>query len=275
MSLLVILNANRIGWAQNREAPPPGFEGATITPKDNVQVPLNLEFTDEKGQTVRLGDYFKKDRPVILSMVYYNCPMLCNLTMNGMVTAARQMPLEVTTQYEVVWVSFDPREKPPLAQAKKNKYMQELGQENGPQGWHLLTGTEKNARLLGETLGFGYKLDPKGKEYMHQAAIYVCTPDGRVARTIEGVQFEPLMLKDSLINAAQGKISSGIFGIALSCGLYNYDTETGRYVWAAQTLMRVTGLLTVVLLGSFIGLLVYRDSRKRRHETPPSTPPMD
>jgi len=241
--------------------PPPE---ARLIEKPNARVPLDLQFTDERGQNVRLADYFKPDRPVILSLVYYNCPSICNLTMNDLVKAVKPMGLEVGRDYQVVLVSFDPREKPELAAAKKASYMKLLDRAPDAPGWALLTTTGSSARTLGTALGFGYMLEPKTEQYIHQAGIYICAPDGRVARVIQGMGYKTDELHDSLVAASEGKISRGLWGIAQACGFLHYDAATGRYTWAAVALMRITALLTVLLLAVVIGTMVYRDARKKR-----------
>jgi protein SCO1 len=257
--------------AESPRAVPPGFEGATVVEKPDARVPLDLQFQDEEGKTVRLGDYFHPDRPVLLTMVYYRCPMLCNLTLNGVVQAVKPMKLVPGRDFEVVVVGFDHREGPDLAKAKKANYLKELDRPEADAGWHFLACQKdpEAARALGNAIGFGYKLDAKGENYLHEAAIYICTPrtsagESRVARTIQGVAFETDMLNDSLVNASRGKISRGLFGVALSCGLFHYDAASGRYTWAALAIMRIVGITTVLVMAAVIGTLIYRDSRKRR-----------
>jgi protein SCO1 len=246
------------------ESPPPGYEGAAVIEKPDARVPLDVTFYDEDGKPVRLGDYFRSGKPVLLNMVYLRCPMLCNLTLNGQVKALRPLALVPGRDFQIVTVSFDPREKPELAAAKKASYIRSLGKPEAAAGWHFLTSDRPSAaEALGQAIGFGFKLDPKGQNYLHQSAIYICAPDGRVARTIQGVEFAPDMLGDSLIHASQGKISRGLFGVALSCGLFHYDADTGRYTWAAVAIMRVTGILTVLVLAAGIGVMLYRDARKK------------
>jgi protein SCO1/2 len=250
--------------AQTNEPAPPGFEGATVVERPNAQVPLDLEFNDENGKPVRLGDFFKPDRTVLLMLVYFECPMLCNLTLNGVVKAVRPLNLMPGRDFEIVTVSFDPREGPKLAAAKKANYLKSLGKPAAAAGWHFLTSSQPSmARTLGDAIGFGYKMDPKGVQYLHQAAIYICTPKGRVARTLQGVEFPSDVLGDSLVDASAGKISSGLFGVALSCGLVHFDPATGKYTWAAMAIMRVTGILTVLILGTVIGTMIYREGHRK------------
>jgi protein SCO1 len=261
--LAAVLACGRVS-GQTNEAPPPGFEGATVVEKPNAQIPLDIEFNDENGQPVVLRSLFKKDRPVLFMLVYFQCPMLCNLTMNGVVKALQPLRLTPGRDFEVVTISFDTRETPALAKAKKANYLESLGKPEAAAGWHFLTSPRPEAaRAIGDAIGFGYKLDPQGEQYLHQAAIYVCTPDGRVARTMLGVEFDATVLRDSLVNASAGKISSGFWGFAMSCGMLNYDPASGKYIWAAVALMRVVGLATLLLLGAVIGTMLYRERRHR------------
>jgi protein SCO1/2 len=260
-ALLTVLLASSAA-AQTDEPPPPGHEGAVVLNRPDAQVPLEVQFSDEEGRTVRLGDFFKPDRPVLLMLVYFECPYLCNQTLNGVVEAARGSSLTPGRDYQLVTISFDPREGAELAKQKKANYLEALGKPAAD--WHFLTSSDPAAaRAVGNAIGFGYKLDEKGERYLHEAAIYVCTPAGRVSRAIRGVRFESDMLRDSLIFASRGKISSGLFGFALFCGMVHFDATTGKYTWAAQAVMQVTGILTVVILGAVIGRLVYSEKRRK------------
>ncbi len=240
--------------------------GAKITVKADAQVPLELSFKDETGKSVKLGDYFHPDRPVVVSMVYFGCPKLCSLSLNGLTTALRGVDLKPGEQFEVITVSFDPKEGPDLAAAKKENYIKSLGKPEAAAGWHFLTSSDPAAaKALGDAIGFGFRLMANG-DYLHQAGIFICTPEGRVSRVQEGILFDREELHDSLINASKGKISSGLFGVALECGLFNFDAATGKYTWAAVAIMRVTGITTLLLLASGIGWMVYRENQKKKLE---------
>ena len=250
--------------AQMTEPPPQGFEGATVVERPDAQVPLGVEFNDEEGRPVRLGDFFHSGRPVLLTMIYCKCPSLCNLTLNGVVEAIRPLSLVPGRQFEIVTVDFDPSEDAALAAAKKASYIKSLGKPEAAAGWHFLTSSRPEAaRAVGDAIGFGYKLDPKGEQYLHQTAIYLCTPEGRVSRTLLGVTYDSEVLRVGLAQASEGKIGLGLLGVALSCGLVHFDAATGKYVWAAVALMRITGIATVLALGCVIGTLLYRESRKK------------
>jgi protein SCO1/2 len=275
--LVSVISAAGAMAAADKEARPvpPGFEDARVVEKPDAQLPLDTEFVDENGKTVRLGDYFKPNRPVLLMMIYLRCPMLCNLTLNGVVTALKPMELIPGRDFELVTISFDPREDPELARSNKDKLLKKLDRPEAEAGWHLLTSSKPEAgRAVGEKIGFGYKQDAKG-DYLHESAIYVCTPQGRVARTIQGVQFDTDMLNDSLINASEGKISRGLFGVALSCGLFHYDAESGKYTWAVMATTRVLVIGSVLIMAAIIGTLIYRDTHKRRNAEAGASPASD
>jgi protein SCO1 len=236
-----------------------------IVEKPNAQVPLNLHFTDESGKDVKLGDYFHPNRPVLLTMVYFGCPRLCNLSLNDMTKALRKIDLEPGKQFEIVTVSFNPEEGPELAAAKKKNYVESLGKPEAASGWHFLTNRNPDiAHQLGDAIGFGFRLDPaQPGSYQHETGLFVCTPEGRLSRVQRGLNFESDVLRDSLINASTGKISSGLFGVALACGLLQFDMSTGKYTWHALMLMRVTAIATFILLASAIGWMLYRESRQK------------
>lgn len=246
------------------EPTPVGYSNAKITSKPDAQIPLDLEFVDEAGKTVQLADYFHPNRPVLLMMVYFGCPQLCSLSLNGVTEALRDVPLQAGKQFEIVTVSFCPKEDAALAAAKKANYIKSLGKPEAAAGWHFLTHSDPSvAKTLGDAIGFGFRLNPETGQYLHEAGIYLCTPEGRVSRVVEGVRFEADELRDSLINASQGKISSGLFGAALACGLMQFDAHTGKYTWAAMTIMRLTAIATMLLLGGTIGTLVYREAQQK------------
>jgi protein SCO1 len=247
--------------------------GATITNKPDAQVPLDLQFRDETGQTVKLGDYFHPDRPVVLVMVYFRCTALCGPALNGLTKALREVELQPGKQFEIVTVSFNPAEGPEMAAAKKEGFVKLLGKPEAAAGWHFLTSSDPAAaKTLGETIGFGFRKVPDKDVYLHEAGIYVCTPEGRVSRVQRGIAFDPQELQDSLIHASQGKISTGLFGVALSCGLFHFDAATGKYTMAALAIMRVVGIGTLLALAAGIGWMVYREKRKKTPD--PSAAPV-
>ncbi|MCG3195843.1 MAG: SCO family protein [Candidatus Omnitrophica bacterium] len=235
-------------WAERMEPLPAQLEGVTITEHLNAKIPLELEFKDENGKTIRLGDYFKPGRPVLLTLNYYGCPMLCGLQLNGLLDAMRELDWLPGKEFEVVTVSFDPGETPILAKNKKQNYIREYGRPEAAPGWHFLTGREKEIRALTEAVGFGYRYDEENDEYQHAAALFILTPQGVLSRYLYGVMYEPGTLRLSLVEAGQGKIGSAMDQIILFC--FHYDAAEGRYAFAALNVMRVTALLTALILAA-------------------------
>jgi len=241
--------------------------GAQIVEKPDAQVPLDLQFRDESGQTVKLGDYFHADRPVVLVMVYFKCTALCGPALNGLTKALKTVDLQPGRQFEIVTVSFNPAEGPDMAAAKKEGFVKLLGKPEVAPAWHFLTNSDPAAaKTLGDAIGFGYRKVPDKDIYLHGAGIFICTPGGRVSRVQQGVSFDPQELHDSLIHASQGTISTGLFGVALSCGLFHFDPATGKYTWAALAIMRVTGITTMLLLAGGIGWMVHRENQRKNSE---------
>jgi len=255
---------------QRAERLPPELEGVGITERLNELLPLELEFTDENGKNVKLGDYFSAGRPVLLTLNYYACPMLCTLQLNGLVEGLRGMSWTPGRQFEMVTVSFDPRETYRLARLKKQSYIEEYGRPAAAKGWHFLVGREKNIKALTESAGFGYKWNEDRQEFIHLAATYVYTPEGRLSRILYGVMYEPNTLKLSMVEASEGKVRSGLDRILLYC--FHYDADAGRYAPAAMNIMRVGGGLTALLLGGGLSLFWMREARKRRTATTESQP---
>ncbi len=241
---------------------PPELEGVGITEHPDVAIPLDLEFTDETGRPVRLGEYFGGQKPVVLTLNYSNCPMLCQVQLDGLVEGLKGSKLVLGQDYEIVTVSIDPRESPTRAKLTKQKYMKEYGQpESGP-GWHFLVGLDTNIKTLAGTVGFGYRYDQEQDQYIHAAVSMVCTPDGHLSRYLYGVMYEPQTLTFSLLEASQGKIGTTIDRVLLFC--FHYDNKSGRYALAAMNLMRLAGLFTVVVLGVMLGIRWRRDAHRKQ-----------
>jgi protein SCO1/2 len=234
---------------------PKALNGVGIDQKLGDQLPLDLVFTNEQGKSVKLGDYFGK-KPVVLSLVYYQCPMLCNQVMNGMVTAFKVMNFQPAQDFEVVTVSFDPRETPALAAAKKNtyvNYLPEARRANAATGWHFLTGDEASIKRLTDAVGFRYHWDEATNQFAHASAIYVTTPQGKLARYFYGIEYAPRDLRLGLIEAADNKIGTPVDQLLLYC--YHYDPSTGKYGAAVMNVMRLGGIVTLIAIaGMFLVL---------------------
>ena len=234
---------------------PKALNGVGIDQKLNEQLPFDLELKNENGEPVKLGDYFGK-KPVMLSLVYYECPMLCNQVLNGMVTAFRVMSFSPGNEFDVVTVSFDPRETPALAAAKKKTYVEYLPQAkraNAYAGWHFLTADEDAIRRITDAVGFRYHWDEATNQFAHASAVYVATPQGKLARYFYGIEYAPRDLRLGLIEAADNRIGSPMDQLLLYC--YHYDPATGKYGAVVMRMMQIGGVLTLVaMVGMFIVL---------------------
>jgi len=249
-----------------------GFASAQALPPDQVmqkvgidqrldeQVPLDLTFRDETGKTVRLGEYFG-EKPVVLALVYYECPMLCTMTLNGMLKTFKVLPFTIGQEYQVVTVSFDPRETPELAAKKKESYIKQYGRDNaGAAGWHFLTGDAESINKLCEAVGFRYTYDEPTKQYAHSSAIMVLTPRGKLSKYFYGLEYIPKDLRLGLIEAADEKIGSPVDHVLLLC--FEYDPKTGKYGFAVMTAVRIGAVLTVASIGAFMFVMFRRDRKK-------------
>ncbi len=263
---MVVLAASHASAQERAEPVPPELEGVGVTEHRNAAVPLELSFRDELDHTVKLGDYFQPGRPVLLTLNYYRCPMLCTLQLNGLVEALKALDWTPGRQFEIVTVSFDPLETAKLAEAKKQNYLGEYGRPGAGAGWHFLTGNKENIAALTGAVGFGYRWNEDRQQYVHVAAMIVCTPEGRISRYLYGVMFEPRTLRLTLAEASQGTIGSALDQVLLYC--FHYDADRGRYAPAARRIMRVGGLATVLLLGGMLTMFWGRETRRRRAAVP-------
>jgi len=225
---------------------PAALQDVRIEQKLDQQLPLDLVFHDETGQEVKLGQYFGH-KPVVLALVYYNCPMLCTQVLNGMVTSFRVLPFQIDKEFDVVTVSFDPRETSALAAAKKKVYIDHLPENmraNATTGWHFLTGDAANIEKLTAAVGFHYRYDEATKQFAHASAIMLTTPQGKLSRYYYGIDYSARDLRLGLIESSQNKIGSPVDQLLLYC--YHYDPATGKYGAAVMRIMRVAGVITVL-----------------------------
>jgi len=223
------------------------------------QVPLDLEFRDEDGRTVRLGDLFG-GRPVLLSLAYYGCPMLCGMSLQGIASSLKTLSFDAGREFEVITVSFDPGETPALARSRKAQSLDLYGRPGVASGWRFLTGDEAPIKALTEAVGFRYVWDEEQKQYAHPTGVVVLTPKGRIARYFFGVEYAPKDLRLGLIEAADERIGTLADRLLLLC--YRYDPKTGRYSGLAINLVRGGGLLTVLVLGVAIAATIRREKRR-------------
>ena len=226
----------------------------------NHQVPLDLPFVDENGTPVRLGDYFGK-RPVLLALVYYECPMLCTQVLNGLVTALGVMNFEPGREFEVVAVSINPREGPGLASQKKAAYMERYKRPHTAGGWHFLTGEEAAIKQLADAVGFRYAYDETIKQYAHGAGIELLTPKGVISKYFYGIEFSARDIRLGVIEASDERIGTPIDDFLLFC--YHYDPATGKYGAAVLRLVRLGGIVTVLAFLSFLTVSLRRERAGR------------
>jgi len=228
--------------------------------KLDAQVPLDLKFSDEQGREVTLGSLFGH-RPVVLALVYYECPMLCTEVLNGLVSSLQTIAFNAGNEFDIVAVSFDPGETPALATQKKALYVKRYGRPGAETGMHFLTGREDAIHALTSAVGFRYKYDPSTDQFAHTAVLTVLTPAGHVSRYLYGIEYQPRNLRLALVEAADGKIGTAVDKALLYC--YHYDPETGKYGLAIMNLVRLGGIMTVAAAVSFIVLNLRRQPQAR------------
>jgi protein SCO1 len=232
---------------------PPGLKNVGIEQHLDDQIPPELAFRDETGKPVRLGDYFGK-KPVILNLVYYQCPMLCGEVLSGLESALRVLKFDVGKEFDVLTVSFDPRETPDMATKKKAEFLKRYGRPGAADGWHFLTGPQESIDALTQAAGFQYQYDPKTGQFAHATAIMVLTPEGKIAQYYYGVEYAPKDLRLGLIQASQNKIGNLADQVLLYC--YHYDPNTGKYGAIITRVLQLSGLATILILGTFMTVLI-------------------
>jgi protein SCO1 len=244
---------------------PPGLKNVGIEQHLDEPIPLDARFRDETGKSVRLGDYFGS-KPVILNLVYYQCPMLCGEVLSGLESALRVLKFDVGREFEVLTVSFDPRETPEMATRKKAELLKRYGRPGAERGWHFLTGSEESIDALTKAAGFQYQYDPKTGQFAHSTAILVLTPGGRIAQYYYGVEYAPKDLRLGLIQASENRIGSLADQVLLYC--YHYDPATGKYGAIIARVLQLAGLTTVVLLGILMTVLIRQGRAAGRQVAP-------
>jgi protein SCO1/2 len=224
----------------------------------NAQVPTDLAFRDEAGQMVQLSDYLGH-KPIILTLNYYNCPMLCPLVLEGLLRSLRMLSFNIGEQFEVVTVSIDPRETPALAAAVKARYVRDYGRSGAAAGWHFLTGEEASIQGVAQAAGFDYAYDAARGEYAHAAGLMILTPQGKISRYMYGVEFSPRDLRLALVEAASDTIGSPVDQLLLFC--YRYDPATGRYTLVITRALQLASVATVLCVAGFVVVMLRRDQR--------------
>jgi protein SCO1/2 len=254
LSLVSLAHPAQGGESSTR---PPILQGVGIDQRLNEQVPLDVQFRDEAGRLVRLGDYFGK-KPVVLSLIYYACPMLCTTAENGLLEALKQLKFNAGEQFEVLTVSFDPNDSPQSATAKKSLYVGLYGRPSADQGWHFLTGNEDSIRKLTQAVGFNYNYDPVSKQFAHATGIMVLTPEGRISHYFYGIQYPAGDLRLALVEASDRKIGSPVDAVLLFCS--HYDPAVGKYGLIISRVLQLAGAFTILSLGTLM-LVMFRAER--------------
>lgn len=235
------------------------FTEVGIDQKLNDQIPLDLKFRNEEGDTVELGSLFHK-KPVIISLVYYNCPMLCTQVLNGMVQTFRTLKFTAGQEFDIITVSIDHAESPEMAADKKDTYVTEYARAGVDKGWHFLVGDSLSIKKLADAVGFYFVYDPPTKQFAHASGIMVATPQGKLARYLYGIEYGAKDLTFSLMEAAQEKIGSPVDKLLLLC--YHYDPTTGKYGMVVANLLRGGGALMILILGGYMFFSFRSDKKK-------------
>ena len=238
---------------------PRELNGIGLDEKLNTQVDGNLTFLDESEQVVALKDYFGKGRPVVLNLVYYSCPMLCSMVLQGVVQSLKQVPYVPGQEIEVVTISFDPKENSALAAAKKTTIMQEYARPGADKGWHVLVDKDGNAKKLADQVGFRFKWDDETKQFAHPSVTMILTPEGKTSRYLVGIDYPQRDMRLALAEASQGKIGTLSDRFMLFC--YKYDPSSRSYVMAATNTMKAGGLLIMLILGATLMVFWRREMR--------------
>jgi protein SCO1/2 len=235
-----------------------------IEQKLGSQLPLETELKDEDGKIVKLGDYFRSGRPVIVAFVYFECPMLCNQVLNGLTGSLKGINLDAGRDFDIVAISFDAREfdKPGLARNKKAGYVERYGRAGAEKGWHFLAGNQDSIDKVTSAAGFSYKWDEKSDQFAHAAGVMIATPDGKLSRYFYGIDYSPKDIKFGLMESAENKVGSPAEKLLLYC--FHYDPSTGKYGLAVLRLMRLGGIATVLGLGA-MAFVFWRRNKKRDH----------
>ena len=239
---------------------PKELEKAGISEKLGDVINLDLEFNNEKGEKVKLSEYFSQGKPVILSLIYYSCPNLCNFHLNGLNDGMKKLKWTVGKEFQVVSVSFDPNESHKVAAEKKKNYLKAYGRLGAEKGWHFLTGSKQSTEELAKSVGFSYEWSADSGEWAHSSAAILVTPEGKVSRYLHGVHFEEKDLRLALLETAKGKIGDIIDGIVLYC--FRFDPKKNKYTLYAFNIMKAGATATVILMALFLAPVWIRERRK-------------
>jgi len=240
---------------------PPELRGVGIEERLGDKVPMDVVFTNENGEQVTLADYFLSGKPVIITPIYFECPMLCNLIINGLTDGLKELNWQAGDQFEIITFSIDPNEGHELAAQKKESYIRLLGKQEAASGWHFLTADQQNIDRMTDALGFNFKWSEEAQEFLHGSAIMFVSPEGQLTRYLYGIEYPQLSLRNALFDAAEGKIGTVMDKVVLYC--YTYDPDSRSYVASAVNIMKLGGLVTLMGLSIFLGLLWFRKNTSK------------
>ncbi len=261
------------GSAPTPNATPPELVGVDIVEHLGGQLPAGATFLDTDSHAVRLGDFFDGKRPTLLVFAYHTCPMLCSLVLDATVRSLNDVAWTVGREFDVVSISIDPKDTPATATRKRSQVVGSYTRARGSTaGWHFLVGDESNIRQVTEAVGFKYNYDARQKQYAHPAAIYLLTPEGRMARYLYGIEYPPSDVRLGLLEATEGRSISTTERLLLYC--YHYDPQGRHYAIVAMNVMRLGGVVTVVAMGSLLGVMFLRERRRKARETPTQDAPL-
>jgi protein SCO1/2 len=244
------------------EVPKP-LRGVDVKEHLGQMLPRDLAFRDDTGKHLTFGEVFDGKRPVILTLNYSSCPMLCSLQLNGLVAGLKEVELGLNEDYRIVTVALQPDEPVDVGTRTLNRYLTQYGRPEARGGWRILAGSEQNVKAFADAIGFSFHYDVDRKEYAHPAAVVLASPEGKISRYLYGLEYAPKTLRLGLVEASEGRVGTTIDRLILYC--YHYDSSVGRYAPVAQKVMQLGGAVTVVLLGIFLTILFRADARKKRH----------
>lgn len=247
--------------ASQHNIPPEQLDEVGVTEKYGDYVSEDIRLYNEHGEEVTLADYLNNGRPILLAMVYYECPMLCNLILQGMMKGVSELSWEPGEEFDILAVSISPTETPELARASKENYLEQLGNPDAADGLHFMTGEEDQVRRLGDQVGFYYQWNEQTQEYMHGSTLIFLSEEGKVSRYLHGIDYPELMLRNALYDAADGQIGSAMDRVVLYC--FQYDSASGSYVPVAVNIMKIGGVVTLLMLGIFLGFFFLREKKTR------------
>ncbi len=260
---LSISVGNAPGLLSEEKTLPQDFQEAGITEKLGTILDIdNLQFLNEDGKAVSLSQYFNQGRPVLVTMVYYECPNLCNFLLNGLLSSMRTLPLTIGKDFDIITVSVDPKEAATLAKKKKENYLAQYGRMGGERGWHFLTGTEDQIKKLSDQIGFGFRYDQETDEYAHSAAVFVMTPEAKLSRILYGIEFLPKNLKFALLEASNGSVGTIVDRVLMFC--YRYDPDARGYSLYAMRLVQAGGFFMMVALFGYMGVFWWGERKRSR-----------